>query len=124
MHKKFMLGVALSLCSTYCFAMGAIGIYPQVNDGQYIDAEISVDCKGCWWDETAQITGTVVLRGASTKEVPINKSVKIYSGEYNSKVVNLATLDYPYQYSNAILRLAVSGPNTDTVRLDKVVSFR
>lgn len=121
--QKLVL-LPLLLIPVTALAMGQLYVYPQVSGGQYIDAEIQVDCTGCWWDETAYIKGTVTLRGADTKTIRVNQTMKVYSGEYNTGTVNLAVVDDPYLYNNAVLNITVSGANTDTVRVNKAISLR
>lgn len=116
--------MACCLISTTVFAMGDISVSPIVTDGKYIDVKIGVDCTGCWWSEVAYIKGTLTLRGRDTKTIPINTSMNVRSGEYNMGVVNLAMVNEPYRYTNAVINISVSGANTKTVRVNEILSLR
>lgn len=112
------------MLSSVALAMGDIHAYAIVTDGKYIDVKVNVDCTGCWWSETAYIKGDIILRGKKTEVIPINTSTTIHSGQYNSNIVNLATLDNSYNYSNAVINIAISGANTKTVRLNDILRLR
>lgn len=120
----WLLGMIFFSFSGDVFSMGAISTHASIIDGKYVEVHVSADCKGCWFNEEASISGSIILKGQSQRKVTVSDSVRIYKGQYNNTSAYVYTIDSPAEYVSAVLDLTVSGPGTRSKYIRDTLSVR